>query len=185
SAEKKERQDKEKPWAAEIRAQELAMAARRAMADDFVENQMARGAQLTEEDKGFLRKIIKHFEGFAAVTADDAESRAIRGEGYHRVGGMRYRLGELKEAEAALGEALALRKRLAADFPDRAEFRRDLATTHNHLGVLLQATGRPKEAEAAYGEALALRKRLAADFPDRAELRHELAYSHNNLGTLL
>ena len=58
------------------------MAALRAMTDDIVENQMARGTQLTEENKEFLRKIIRHFEGFAAVTADDAESRAIRAEGY-------------------------------------------------------------------------------------------------------
>ena len=69
---------------------------------------------------------------------------------------MRHRLGELKEAETAYGDALALLKQLAADFPARPEFRRDLAESHNNLGLLLHATGRLKEAEAAYGEALAL-----------------------------
>jgi tetratricopeptide (TPR) repeat protein len=98
---------------------------------------------------------------------------------------MRHRLGELQQAEAAYGEALALRKQLAADFPSRPEFRQELARSHNNLGNLLSATGRLKEAEAAYGEALALRKQLAADFPSRPEFRQELARSHNDLGLLL
>ena len=74
---------------AEQQARQKAIAALRALTDDVVENQMASGTQLTEANKEFLRKIIKHFEGFAAVTADDTESRAIRAEGYFRVGRMR------------------------------------------------------------------------------------------------
>jgi hypothetical protein len=35
---------------------------------------------------------------------------------------MRYRLGELKEAEADHDAALGIRKQLAADFPTRPEF---------------------------------------------------------------
>ena len=50
---------------------------------------------------------------------------------------MRYRLGELKEAEAAYADALALHKQLAADFPTRPEFRQELAGSHNNLGILL------------------------------------------------
>jgi serine/threonine protein kinase len=90
-----------KAHAAEKQARDKAMDALRALTDDVVENQMARGTQLTEENKEFLRTIISHFEGFAAVTANDAEGRAIRAEGYRRVGVMRYRLGELKEAKTA------------------------------------------------------------------------------------
>src|SRR5205823_8114420 len=145
-------------------------------------NQMARGTRLTAENKEFLRTIIAHFEGFAAVTADDAESRAIRAEGYQRVGLMRDRLGELKEAEAAYADAITLWKELAAEFPARPEFRSNLARTHNNLGNLLRDTGRPKPAEAPYAEALALHKQLAADFPARPEVRQDLASSLNNLG---
>jgi eukaryotic-like serine/threonine-protein kinase len=180
----RERDDKAKALIAETEAKQAeqqahqrALAALRAMTDDIVENQMARGTQLTEEYREFLRKIIKHFEGFAATTADDAESRAIRAEGYYRVGRMRYRLGELKEAEHAYSDALALQKQLAADFPTRPVFRFELARTHNNLGTLLYATGRLKEAEAAYAEVLALQKQLAADFPTRPEFRQELARS--------
>jgi serine/threonine protein kinase/tetratricopeptide (TPR) repeat protein len=170
--------------AAEGEARDKALASLRAMTDEIVENQMARGTQLTEENKEFLRTIIRHFESFAAITADDAESRAIRAEGYQRVGLMRNRLGEFKGAEAAYAEALALWKQLAAEFPARPEFRRGLAATLHNLGVLRYETGRLKEAEAAYADALALKKQLAAEFPTRPEFRQELAMSHNNLGTL-
>jgi serine/threonine protein kinase/tetratricopeptide (TPR) repeat protein len=166
-------------------AHDKALDALRDMTDEIVEDQMARGTHLTEENKEFLRKILKHFEGFAAVTAGDAESRAIRAEGYYRVGLMRDRLGELKEAEAGYREALALRKQLAAEFPDRPEVCSGLARCHTSLGALLQDTGRLKEAETAYGDALALLKPLTARFPARPELRHGLAASHYNLGVLL
>jgi tetratricopeptide (TPR) repeat protein len=181
----KERDAKGKALVAEKQARENAMAALRDMTAEIVENQMARGTTLTDENKEFLRNIIKHFEGFAAITADDAEGRSIRAEGFARVGLMRAHLGELKEAEAAYADALALQKRLAADFPTRAEFRQDLANSHNNLGNLLADTGRLKEAEVAFADALALRKQLAADFPTRPEFREDLARSHHNLGLLL
>src|SRR5262249_50110542 len=71
--------------------------------------------------------------------------------------------GRLKEAEAAYGVALAIRKQLAANFPTRPEFRCELATSHNNLGVLLSGTGRLKEAEAPFDAALQLRTQLASD----------------------
>ena len=67
---------------AEKQARDQALTALRDMTDDIVERQMARGDNLTDENREFLRKIIKQFEGFASLTADDAESRAIRTEGY-------------------------------------------------------------------------------------------------------
>ena len=170
---------------AEKEARDRAMAALRVMTDELVERQLARSPTLTEENKEFLRKVIAQFEGFAAITANDADSRAIRGEGYFRVGLMRYRLGDLKEAEAAFRDALALQKQLVAEFPIRPDFRQELARTYGNLGVLLRETGQLKEAEAAYRNALALQKQLVADFPTRPDFRQELASSHNNLGLLL
>ena len=166
-------------------ARDQAMTALRAMTDDIVENQMARGTTLAEENKEFLRKIIKHFEGFAALTADDAESRAIRAEGVYRVGRMRYHLGEMKEGETALADGLALYKQLAVEFPNRPEFRRELARSQHILGQLFFNTDRLKEAETAYADALAIQKPLVAEFPSGPEFRQELARSHNSLGILL
>src|SRR5262249_15808080 len=157
----KEREAKETALAAEKQARGRAMAALRALTDEIVENQMARGTKLTEENKEFLRKIIKQFEGFAAIAADDVESRAIRGEGYLRVGRMRDRLGEPEEAETAYAAARDVYKELADEFPDRREFRQGLARSHNLLGGLLQDTMRLRLAEEAYATALALRSKLA------------------------
>jgi non-specific serine/threonine protein kinase/serine/threonine-protein kinase len=62
--------------------------------------------------------------------------------------------GRPKEAKAAYEEALAVRKYLADEFPNRPELRHDLARSHFNLGTLFQATNRVKEAEAAYSEGL-------------------------------
>src|SRR5262249_3497266 len=121
---------------AKEQARARAMTALRDMSDEFVESQMARDTQLTDERKEFLRKIISPFEDFAAVTADDAESRAIRAEGLFRVALLRYHLGEEKEAEMAYLDALAHYKELADEFPDRPELRWMLARIHNSLGTL-------------------------------------------------
>jgi serine/threonine protein kinase/tetratricopeptide (TPR) repeat protein len=184
-AETKEREAKEKALDAEKQARDRAMAALRTLTDEIVENQMARGTKLTEENKEFLRKTIKQFESFAAIAADDVESRAIRAEGYLRVGRMRDRLGESKEAETAYAAARDLYKGLADDFPDRPEFRQGLARSHNNLGALLLDTGRLKQAEEAFAAALALRSKLAADFPAEHDYRRELAGTHGNQGNLL
>jgi len=136
---------------------------------------MARDTQLTEESKEFLRKTIAQYESFAAITADDAESRAIRAEGLARVGIMRYRLGEMKEAEAAMVDALALQAKLAADFPSRPEFRHELARSHNNRGLVLLDTNRLKEAETAFSAALALHMQLAAEFPERPDVVDDVA----------
>src|SRR5262249_28160821 len=63
-AEIKQREDKEKALAAEKKARDQALTALRAMTDELVEKQLARGDTLTDENKDFLRKIIKHYEGF-------------------------------------------------------------------------------------------------------------------------
>jgi serine/threonine-protein kinase len=181
-----ERDQKEAALLAETRARTLAMGALRQLTDEVVEQQqLARRAQLTEEDRRFLRDIQRQYQEFAALPGDAADQRAIRAEGHFRVGLVRARLGELKEAEAAYREALGLYKQLAADLPGRPEFREHLARSHRNLGNLLMDTGRPKEAEATYADALVIYQVLAADFRDRPEYRQELAGTHNNLGILL
>jgi serine/threonine protein kinase len=169
----------------ETRARQQAFAALRSMTDDVVERKFAQGAVLTEDDRAFLRGIIAQYDAFAALAGDDPDSRAVRAEGRLRVGRMRYRLGELKEAEQDYDQALRIGKQLAADFPTRPELHRGLATSYNSLGLLLKATGRPKEAEIAYTDALALLKQLVADSPTRPDFRQDLATTYNDLGILL
>jgi tetratricopeptide (TPR) repeat protein len=185
AAANEERDLKAKALAAERKARQQAFAALRSMTADVVERKFAQGAVLTDDDKAFLRGVIAQFDAFAAIQSDDADSRTARAEGRIRVGRMRYRLGELKEAEADYDAALRIQMQLAADFPSRPEFRRELANGHNDRGVLLKGTGRLKEAEAEYDAALGIYKQLAADFRSSPEFGWELAASHNNRGNLL
>jgi serine/threonine protein kinase len=180
----RERDEKARALTAETQARVKAMAALRDMTDEIVENQMARNANLSDENKEFLRKTIAHYEGLAALTADDAESRLIRAEGNLRVGRLRYRLGEFRDAEAADHAAVALYGQLAAEFPNVAEHRYDLGRCHNNLAVLSFSTGRLADAEAEFREAVAHFKPLAAEFPTRIEFRQDLARAQSNMGVL-
>src|SRR5262245_6793556 len=168
----------------ETKARQQAYAALRSMTAEVVERKFAQGAVLTENDRAFLRGIIAQFDAFAAIKGDDADSRAVRAEGRFRVGNMRYRLGELKEAEKDYDQALSIYKQLVADFPSRPEFRQELAMSHNNRGNLLRATGRLPKAQEDFDQALGIYKQLAADFPSRPELRQELAMSCSNRALL-
>ena len=102
------------------------------------------------------------------------------------VGVMRHRLGELKEAEAALADAVAIWKQLAAEFPDRPQFRQELARSHNNLGILLASHGPAEGSRSrlrrspghlhATGRRLSHPPRVPPGFGCRA---------YNNLGNLL
>src|SRR5262249_47109610 len=141
-----------------------AFAALRSMTAEVVERKFAQGTALTEDDRAFLRGVIAQFDAFAAIKGEDADSRAVRAEGRFRVGTMRDRLGELREAEQDYDQALSIQKQLAADFPGRPEFRQALAWSHNNRGILLRDAGRLREAQQDVDRALSLRKQLAADF---------------------
>jgi tetratricopeptide (TPR) repeat protein len=169
----------------ETKARQQAFAALRSMTADVVERKFAQGTVLTEDDRAFLRGVIAQFDAFAAIKGDDADSRALQAEGRLRVGAMRHRLGELKEAEEDYGRAVSMSQRLAADFPSRPEFRQQLAKGHANRGLLLRDTGRLKEAEQDYGQALGIQKHLTAEFPGRHEFRQDLAISLANRGGLL
>ncbi len=169
----------------ETKARGQAFAALRSMTVEVVERKFAQGAVLTQDDRGFLRGVIAQFDAFAAIQGDDADSRAVRAEGRFRVGRMRYRLGELQEAEKDYNQALSLYQQLSADFPTRPDFRRELARSHLNRGLLLRDTGRLPRAEKDYEQALGIQKQLVADFPPRPEFRLDLAKSYLNRGNLL
>jgi serine/threonine protein kinase len=90
-----------------------------------------------------------------------------------------------REAEAAYGDAIALYKKLVADFPALPEYGLGLASGHLNLGFLLLDTGRPAKAETSFRAAVALLKKLAADPSAVPHYRHSLAKAYLNLGVLL
>src|SRR5262249_25185768 len=128
-AEQKARED-------ETKARQQAFAALRSMTADVVEKKFAQGAVLTADDRAFLRGVIAQFDAFAAIKGDDADSRAVRAEGRFRVGKMRSRLGEFKEAAQDYDEAVGIQRQLAADSAARPQYRQDLARSLNARGNL-------------------------------------------------
>jgi serine/threonine protein kinase len=169
----------------EARARQQAFDALRTMTAEVVERKFAQGAVLTEDDRAFLKGVIAQFDAFAAIEGDDADSRVVRAEGRFRVGNMRYRLGELQEAEKDYDQALSIYKQLAADFPSRPEFCQHLAASHNNRGLVRLDTGQLNGAEEDWSEALSILEQLAVDYPTRPEFRLSLAGSHLNRGSLL
>jgi serine/threonine protein kinase/Flp pilus assembly protein TadD len=149
--------------------------------DEVLEDLLGRQTRLTDQHRDFLKKLLGFNAAFAAARADDLESRVSKAEGYYRVGRIQFELGELKEAEEAYQEALAIQKQLAKEFPDRQDIRFDLMRTQRFLGMALTATGRSKEAANIEREAVVLGRQLVAE-SDRNDFAIELATCENNLG---
>jgi serine/threonine protein kinase/tetratricopeptide (TPR) repeat protein len=155
------------------------------MTDAVLEELLGRQVELTDQHREFLNKVLAYHAAFAATKADDPEGIESRASGYFRVAGIRQRLGDFKEAEAAYRDAWALQKQLAADFPTAPDYQMALANTLTDLGILLRHTVRQEEAEPLYHEVLARERQLVADFPDRPGFRRALARAHYNLAILL
>jgi serine/threonine protein kinase/tetratricopeptide (TPR) repeat protein len=168
-----------------VAARRQAQRALNKLTDDAVERLMARQGRLTEEDREFLRQVLSLHEEFAGTAAESPETRAAVAAARFRVGVIRYRLGEFREAEEAYRGAIDIRRALADEFPGRSEYRRDLALSHVRLGALLRETGRPRPAEEAFTTAVGISRTLADEFPGQADHRRDLAAAHNHLGNVL
>src|SRR5262249_54962403 len=116
-AETAEREEKERALEAQKVARKETRQALNKMTDDVVERLMARQVQLTESDRQFFREVLALYQTFASAQGDSTESRESIADGHYRVGLIRHKLGEGKDAEAAYRTALDLQERLAADFP--------------------------------------------------------------------
>jgi serine/threonine protein kinase len=147
-----------------------------------LEDLLGRQSVLTEEHKAFLRQTLRAYEEFAADVGEEREVRAAVANAYLRVGEIRTRLGEARDAQAALRRSCELYAELAAD--GSPEFRERLAHTYVNLGGSLQVSGDFDPAGEAYTQALIIRRRLAEEFPTRPEHRRNVAICHRNLTSL-
>jgi serine/threonine-protein kinase len=180
-----ERQRTEQARAAEAQRRRQTRQALDAMSSQVIEDWMARQKDLTEPQKKFLEQALASYEEFARDAGQDEAARAGVAGAYGRVGNIRWRLGQVREAEGAYRTGLDLSARLAADFPAVPGYRQEIARGHHSLGLLLSNTGRAEEAEREFREALAVRQRLAADYPAVPDYRRDLAAGHSGLGILL
>jgi eukaryotic-like serine/threonine-protein kinase len=181
----RERREKEAALDAAVRRQKQTREALDAMTSKIIGDWLSMQKTLLPEQKQFLEGALRSYEEFAADTGQQEESRAAVAQAYVRVGTIRVRLGQRKDAEAAWERGRELYAGLIGDFPAVPAYRQGLAEIHLYRGMLYSAAGRPREAEEAYGRALAVLRQLVADLPDVPGYRKDLAFTLNNLGILL
>jgi tetratricopeptide (TPR) repeat protein len=181
--EERTKAEEEKKKAIEFR--DKALDALRATTTLDVEKLIGEKKELGRNERDYLEAIAKRWQVFANQEGTDEQSRAVRAEGHHRVGRLWLKLGRQEEARREYEQAVAIRKKIAAEFPGVIEYRQELAWCHNDLGKLLVDLGKQLEGEEQYRKALAIKDRLATEFPAVPEYRLDLASGHNNLGILL
>jgi serine/threonine protein kinase len=162
--------------------------ARKAVDDMYTqvaEQWLSQQPQLEPLQRDFLLKALAYYEEFARARGNDHNSREKSAEAFHRVGDIRLKLGEHREAEFAHGRALEILEAVVAEFPAVPEYRRELADAHRCHGILLKTIGRQRESETAYRRAIELQESLAAKSPAVLQYRGDLARTHNSLGVLL
>jgi serine/threonine protein kinase len=171
--------------ATETAAKKYTVKALDTLTDDVVETLFAQRPVLGDDEKAFLRKVLGLYEEFTRQLGDTAEARELRAWGYLKVGALRGRLGQYREAEAAAGQARDLFAQLAAEFPDVPDYRFSLANSHNNMAINQWILGNCAESEAACRRALDLLEGLVADFPDVPAYRGYLVRSYTTLGLVL
>jgi serine/threonine protein kinase len=154
------------------------------LSSEVIDDWLSRQPQLSQKQREFLKRALDSYERLAARAGGDEQSRAGVAAAHQRVGDIRIRLGDMREAEAACGRSVTLYERLAAAAPSVPAYRQALAKSCNSLGFVLRVTGRPAEAEAAYRRALALRDELLTAAPGPGA-RGELAETLHDYGLLL
>jgi serine/threonine protein kinase/tetratricopeptide (TPR) repeat protein len=157
----------------------------RAATDDAIEQLIGSKSEIGPKEKAYLEKTLKRWQAFASRQGDDERSRAIRGEGHHRVASFWQNLGRNAEARADFQTALEIRKRLSEEFPADPEHRHNLATTYHGLGILLEELGKRDQARTLYDKALILRKELVRQYPAVAVYERSLGRLYLNRGLLL
>jgi serine/threonine-protein kinase len=139
------------------------------------------------EFKELRTKLLKDAASFYAdlekllAGQTDARSRKALAAGYFQLGELMDKIGDPKEALAAHGKALALRRELAAAEGADVETRLDVARSLRAEGMLLYNTRDLTGALAAVEEQRELAERLEAEPPTDA-VQSVLAGSHFHIG---
>ncbi|MBK7953873.1 MAG: tetratricopeptide repeat protein [Candidatus Accumulibacter sp.] len=93
--------------------------------------------------------------------------------------------GQLKPAQRAFAENLAISHRLARQNPSSAGWQRELAVAHSRFGDVLQERGQFTAAQAAFAKCLEISRRLAEYDPSNAGWQRKLAVAYSRVGGLL
>jgi serine/threonine protein kinase/tetratricopeptide (TPR) repeat protein len=170
---------------AEAKRRKQTRAALDAMASSVIEEWFKKQDKLGPEQKEFLAGALKHYEEFAADTAEDEESRAGVADAYRRVGIIRHLVAQHVESQAALQHSCQSYAALVDDFPANPEYREKLADAELLLAQAQKAAGKYQAAEGAFRRALDLYAQLANGSVATPGLRHNSASAYAAYGLLL
>lgn len=123
----------------------------------------------------FWDTLADSHASLAVVLAGSANSDGIRTAD----------LNSQAEAEKHYRKSLAIRERLAGDYPKRPGFRVNLAAAHGNLANVLFSFGRVQPAESELRQAIEISNSLLSEFPTDPVFRFSLSEGHSNLGFFL
>src|SRR5262249_20777403 len=155
------------------------------LTDDVLGQLLAKQPQLGENEKEFLRKVLRLYEEFAAAEGNTEFARFSKADGCYRVALLYRKLGEAAAGESAYRDAIALYGELLRDFPSEPAYRQGLGNNHIAWGAVMYQTNRTREAEGAWRAAADTFTRLADDFPNEPAYRFNLSRADSLLGVLL
>jgi eukaryotic-like serine/threonine-protein kinase len=134
--------------------------------------------------KDLLQNAKDFYERFIREHFDAPAARHDLGLAHVRLARIQQVLGDYREAETSLENAIALLAALSSEEPDVADYQRDLATGYAAMGDVYRETSRFDRSEAAYQEALGIQQKLAAAHPDMAVYRSGVASTYFGLGLM-
>jgi tetratricopeptide (TPR) repeat protein/tRNA A-37 threonylcarbamoyl transferase component Bud32 len=159
------------------RAEARSRQARRAVDDMYTqvaERWLAEQGTLTAVQREFLEKALAFYEELARDEVADPAIERERAKVLRRVGQIRGRLGQSREAVAALREALPLWRAICARDPDGADSLHELAETSRTLGQYLGWSGRWTEGARALEQAAGAYETLVGRHPEVGTYRSRL-----------
>jgi tetratricopeptide (TPR) repeat protein len=151
------------------RAEARSLQARRAVDDMYTqvaERWLADQGALTAVQREFLEKALAFYEELARDEAADPAIERERARVLRRVGEIRGRLGQSREAVSALQEAVPLWRAICEQDLDNADSLHELAETGRTLGQYLGWTGRWTEGARALEEAAGAFETLVGRHPE-------------------
>ena len=170
--------------AAETAAKNEAKAAIDRYAETVQESELLKDERFQPLRKKLLSDALGYYQAFIEAHQHDAAARRDLATALFKVGLISSASGSASDAVAAYQGAVALREKLAAEYPNVAEYQSDLAGSYNNLGILQGEMGDREAALISYQRALDVREKLAAENPDFPEYQSHLANSYYNLGHL-
>jgi serine/threonine protein kinase/Flp pilus assembly protein TadD len=134
----------------------------------------------------FLTRALEFYKEQALEEGTGPEALRRKAQAYHRIAEIHLRLGNFKEAEPAVDEAIKLVNQLVEQSPGSAVYRRDLAVSHiTRANVIAKYARRGGEAESSLRTGIASLEQLPDEERNAADNRYQLGVCYCFLGQLL